>query len=77
MIQGIAGIVVLLVFAWILSENRRIIHWRLILAGVILQVVIALFMLKSAPFRQLFLGLNACVTALEEATRAGTSFVFL
>ena len=76
MLHGIFGITVLLGAAWLLSENRCVIHWRLILAGLGLQLLIALLMLKAAPFRQLFLGLNGAVTALEQATKAGTSFVF-
>ncbi|MCE1225176.1 MAG: nucleoside:proton symporter [Geobacteraceae bacterium] len=76
MLHGIFGIAVLLVVAWLLSENRRVLHWRLILAGLALQLLIALLMLKAAPFRQLFLGLNTVVAAFEEATKAGTSFVF-
>lgn len=70
------GVVVLLGVAWLLSENRRVMHWRLIVAGIFLQLLIAVLMLKSTLFRQLFLGLNAVVGAFEEATRAGTAFVF-
>lgn len=76
MIQGIAGIFTLLGIAWLLSENRRIIHWRMILAGLALQVVIALVMLKVPLFRQFFLVLNSIVIAFQDATQAGTSFVF-
>lgn len=76
MIQGIAGIFTLLGVAWLLSENRRIIHWRMILAGLALQVVIALVMLKVPLFRQFFLVLNSIVIAFQDATQAGTSFVF-
>jgi len=76
MIQGIAGIFTLLGIAWLLSENRRIIHWRMILAGLALQVVIALVMLKVPLFRQFFLVLNGIVIAFQDATQAGTSFVF-
>ena len=76
MLHGIFGITVLLGAAWLLSENRRVLHWRLILAGLALQLLIALLMLKAAPFRQLFMGLNTVVAAFEEATKAGTSFVF-
>lgn len=76
MIQSIFGILVLLFVAWLLSENRRILPWRMILAGVVLQIVIALLMLKAPLFRQLFLGLNNIVIALQDATQAGTSFVF-
>jgi len=75
-LHGIFGITVLLCVTWLLSENRRVLHWRLILAGLALQLLIALLMLKAAPFRQLFMGLNTVVAAFEEATKAGTSFVF-
>lgn len=74
--RGLAGILVLLAVAWLAGENRRVVPWRTVLAGVLLQVVIALLMLKAAPFRSIFFGLNSVVSALEEATRAGTSFVF-
>jgi CNT family concentrative nucleoside transporter len=76
MIQGVLGIFVLLTTAWLLSENRRLLLWRPILAGLILQVGLALLMLKVPLFRQLFIGLNAVVLAFQEATQAGTSFVF-
>ncbi|WP_277057862.1 Na+ dependent nucleoside transporter N-terminal domain-containing protein, partial [Trichlorobacter lovleyi] len=59
MLHAVVGMVVLLGVAWLLSENRRVIHWRLIVAGVALQVLIALLMLKAAPFRQLFLVVGA------------------
>lgn len=76
MIQSVAGIFTLLAVAWLLSENRRVVPWRTILAGLTLQVAIALLMLKVPPVRELFLGLTAVVTAFQEATQAGTSFVF-
>ena len=41
MIQSITGVVTLLVVAWLMSEKRQIIPWRTILAGVALQVAIA------------------------------------
>ncbi len=76
MIHGVFGMCVLLGVAWLFSENRHVIHWRLIASGVILQLLIALMMLKAPLFRDMFFGLNAVVAALETATKAGTSFVF-
>ena len=34
--QAILGIILLLVIAWLFSENRRIINWRIIAVGVAL-----------------------------------------
>lgn len=76
MLQSIYGVVVLLSVAWLLSENRRVIHRRMIIAGVALQVLIALLMLKAPLFREFFVVLNAVVNSFQEATQAGTSFVF-
>jgi concentrative nucleoside transporter, CNT family len=76
MIQGIAGLVALLGIAWLLSENRRIMPWRVVLAGIALQITIALFILKVPLLRQFFWGLNTVVIAFQDATTAGTSFVF-
>jgi len=76
LIHASAGILVLLGVAWLFSENRRIVHWRMVVAGIVLQAAIALLMLKSPLFRGVFLGLNAIVDAFQSATLAGTSFVF-
>ena len=76
MIHGVAGLVVLLVVAWLMSENRRAFSWRLVGSGMALQVLIAVLLLKVDLSRQLFVELNAVVLAFQEATRAGTAFVF-
>jgi CNT family concentrative nucleoside transporter len=76
MVQGIAGLSTLLAVAWLLSENRRVFPARTVLAGLALQVAIAVLMLKAPLFREIFLGLNSVVIAFQDATQAGTSFVF-
>jgi concentrative nucleoside transporter, CNT family len=70
------GLVALVFFAWVMSENRRLVPWRMILAGLGLQFAIAGFVLKVPALKALFMGLNSLVQAAETATRAGTSFVF-
>ena len=75
-LQCILGIFVMLLIAWGLSENRRVVAWRTVIAGVVLQFVLALFILKIPVFQRFFFGLNSLVDAFDSATRAGTSFVF-
>tara|TARA_A100001037_G_scaffold292274_2_gene307400 strand:- start:2556 stop:3797 length:1242 start_codon:yes stop_codon:yes gene_type:complete len=75
-IQGLIGICVLVGLAWLLSENRRGVAWKTVLAGIGLQFVLALILLKLSWARDLFLVLNRVVVALQDATTAGTSFVF-
>ncbi|MCF8120423.1 MAG: nucleoside:proton symporter, partial [Deltaproteobacteria bacterium] len=75
-LQSLTGFFALAFLAWLFSENRRNIHFRTVLPGLALQVILALFLLKFPGSREIFLGLNQAVQALEESTRAGTAFVF-
>ncbi len=76
MLHSALGLLVLVLAAWLLSENRRRVPWRMIVAGLGLQFAIAGFVLRVPWLKSVFMGLNAMVHAMEEATRAGTSFVF-
>ena len=75
-LQGILGLIVLTGFAWAISENRRRIRFDTILIGLIVQVALALIMLKIPASREIFAVLNYGVEGLDKATTAGTSFVF-
>jgi CNT family concentrative nucleoside transporter len=58
------------------SEGRNRVPWRTVLAGLALQFVMAVALLKLPYFKHAFLALNDAMLALERATHAGTSFVF-
>ncbi|TMH74381.1 MAG: nucleoside:proton symporter [Betaproteobacteria bacterium] len=72
-VAGMAGLVVL---AWLFSEDRRGIPWRAVLAGIGLEVMLALVFLKIKLIKDAFLVLNDALLVLERATQAGTSLVF-
>lgn len=74
--QSAFGFLVLAGLAWALGENRRRVRLRLVLSGLALQVALAFALIKLPPFKDLFLALSRAVTGLQEATTAGTSFVF-
>ncbi len=74
--QVLIGLPLLLFIAWGLSENRRVINWRIILIGLALQFFLALLLLKVPFFQEVFIRLNSVVLALDQATMAGTSMVF-
>lgn len=75
-LRSVLGFVALHAIAWALSENRREIAWRPVLAGMVLTLGLGLILLKVPAFQHLFFALNDAMNALEKATRAGTSFVF-
>ena len=74
--QSAFGLAAILVIAWSMSERRRSVPWRTVLAGLALQIAMAIALLKLPVFKRAFLGLNDAMLALEAATRTGTSFVF-
>jgi CNT family concentrative nucleoside transporter len=75
-LHGTFGLAVLLGLTWLLSEDKRAISPRIVLAGLGGQLAIAVLLLKVPPAKEAFLGLNKLVLALQTATQEGTSFVF-
>jgi CNT family concentrative nucleoside transporter len=76
MLQSAFGFFAIMALAWLMSENRRVVAWRTVIAGIVLQILFAAALLKLAVFKQFFLALNDALLAIEKATQAGTSFVF-
>ena len=78
--QSLAGLVVLTLLAAAMAPRRqnglRRQQGRTALAGIGLQLVIASLILKLPASQDVFLWLNGAVIALQDATTAGTSFVF-
>ena len=74
--QSIAGLMIFAAIAWVLSENRKQVKVKVVIIGMVLQLLIGFILLKLPLFSEFFLLLNRAVLSLEEATTAGTSFVF-
>lgn len=76
MLQALFGLVVFIALAWALSETRRLPDWKVITAGLGLQIVVALLMLWVPLVQDVLKLLNEGVSAISLATEAGTKFVF-
>jgi len=75
-LQSALGFLAIIAIAWLFSEDRRAVPWRIVVSGAVLQIVLAAALLKLPLFRDLFLALNELLSALERATQEGTRFVF-
>ncbi len=75
-LQSVLGLGAIVGLAWAMSENRRSFPLGTVLIGIAIQLGLALLLLKVPLARQGILALNGVVTALTDATQAGTSFVF-
>ena len=76
MIHALLGEAGLLGLAWVVSEDRWRVPWRTVGAGIALQVALALALRFFPPAIGAILLLNRAATALQDATAAGTGFVF-
>jgi CNT family concentrative nucleoside transporter len=66
----------ILLLAWLLSEKRFAVPWRAIAAGLLLQLVLAVLLLKLPFAKDAFLALNDVLSLVEKSTQAGTTLVF-
>jgi CNT family concentrative nucleoside transporter len=73
---GLIGIVVIFAIAFLLSNNRKAINYRLVLTGLVVQIVLALFILKVPVGKEIFSWLGAAVTKVLDFSQAGANFVF-
>ncbi len=74
--QSVLGCFSFLAIAWLLSENRRGVNLRQAAKGLLLTLAAGLLLVKIPFSRDVFALLNRLVLALQEATSAGTAFVF-
>jgi CNT family concentrative nucleoside transporter len=75
-VHSLIGFFLLHAMAWAFSENRRIVAWRPVVAGMLLAFGLGVVLLKAPYVKDVFLALNGALNALEKATQDGTSFVF-
>ena len=74
--QGLFGIVLILGLAWLVSNNKKKINYRLVVTGIGLQVLIAVLIFKVTIVQQFFQGLGKVMEKIEMFARQGSSFVY-
>ncbi len=75
-LRGLLGIAFLLGVAWLLSNNRRAVNWRLVGAGLGLQLIFALGVLKVPLVNQAFDAVAKFFVVILDFTKAGSAFIF-
>src|SRR4030095_11058223 len=76
LLRGALGMFFLIFVCWLLSNNRRAINWRLVLMGVIAQVMFAMGVLHTTAFGQpvfwMFFGLILLFTIIRKFSQASS-----
>jgi concentrative nucleoside transporter, CNT family len=73
---GIIGIIVILGLAFLWSNNRKKINVRLVISGLMLQVGLAIFILKVRAGQEIFYWIGKAVNRLINFSGEGSRFVF-
>jgi CNT family concentrative nucleoside transporter len=74
--MGLLGIIAILSVSFLLSNNRSKINYRLVVSGLILQFVMAVFVLKVELGQELFKHIGDFITAILHFSDDGAGFVF-
>jgi CNT family concentrative nucleoside transporter len=75
-LQSLAGLFILALLAWSISENRGRVKYRTIGTGIALQLIVAVILIKLPFSQSFFMWLNNIVSALQASIAEGTGFVF-
>lgn len=74
--MSLLGLVVFVVLAFLMSEGRKKISWRLVAWGISLQFIFAVLILKTGPGLMLFDLARVVMTGLLDFTDIGSRFLF-
>ena len=74
--QGLIGIVAILGIAFLCSNNRKKINYRLVISGITLQVVIGLLVLKVPVVTNFFKWIGHQIGHIEAFAKEGAGFVY-
>jgi CNT family concentrative nucleoside transporter len=73
---GVIGIIIILGLAFLWSNNRKAINFRLVITGLLLQLALAVFILKVPIGQEIFAWLGKAINKLLDFSQEGGLFVF-
>ena len=74
--QGIFGILLILAIAFLFSNNKKNINYRLVFSGLGLQLLIGILVLKIPAITHFFQLLGKAMGKIEQFSRQGAAFVY-
>ena len=74
--RGIVGILFLIFISYILSSNKKSINWRTATFGLILQIILAIGILKVTYIKVIFESAGKVFIKILDFTQEGTKFLF-
>jgi len=76
LLRGLLGLFVLLGICFLLSTNRRAISWRVVVFGLLLQIVLAITVLKVPAIQNIIEFIARVFIKILDSSNAGSEFLF-
>lgn len=76
LMRGVLGMFVLLIIAFLCSNNRKAINWKTVGVGLAFQLIIAIGVLKVDAVKNVFEGVGKVFINILNYTQAGSEFLF-
>ncbi|NDC41322.1 MAG: NupC/NupG family nucleoside CNT transporter, partial [Chitinophagia bacterium] len=73
---GLLGILLILGIAFLFSNNKKRINYRLVVSGLILQLTIAVLVLKVPAVNNFFMAMGRGMQQIEGFAQQGAGFVY-
>jgi CNT family concentrative nucleoside transporter len=74
--QGLIGVILILGIAFLFSNNKKNINYRLVFSGLALQLTIGILVLKIPAVTSFFQLLGKAMGKIEQFSRQGAAFVY-
>ena len=75
-LMGVLGVIILLSIAFLFSNNRRLIKWKIVVGGLVVNGTLAFFIVKTKFGQEIFIFLAKVVDKVISFANVGTQFVF-
>jgi CNT family concentrative nucleoside transporter len=75
-LKGVLGLAVLIGIAWVFSSDRKKVDWRLVGMGLLIQLVLAVCIIKVPFIESAFEAVSAGFVKVISFTNKGTEFLF-
>ena len=76
MIYSFLGIICFMLIAWLVSENRKEVSWRIVIWGVLMQFVLGFFVLTTETGKLFISKTNDIIMSILSFQEEGSRFLF-
>ena len=74
--RGLIGLISLVFFAYLFSRNRKAINWNLVVKGLVIQLLLAILILKVPVVQNIFEWMSSVFVIVLQFSKQGALFLF-